>query len=138
MIAQVLYEVATGNIISAAIASSSAFALQPGAGQAILSVDAGTEVVSNPGKYRVVDGTLVRPTARLRSERTAKIKAEAQARILERYPIWKQLNAALGLLSAEETDEIKAFIQSVRGASDTAEEQVAGLNADGDVDNFTW
>jgi hypothetical protein len=55
-----------------------------------------------------------------RAEAVRKIKAEASRRILERYPQWKQINAAFDL-DAPWVAEMRDFINEVRGWSNNEE-----------------
>ena len=59
------------------------------------------------------------------------IKHRAMELILEKVPEYKQRNAALGLLSNEETDKIKQDIQSIRILSDQKESQIESIVWDG-------
>jgi len=59
------------------------------------------------------------------------IKDRAMELILEKAPEYKQRNAALGLLSNEETDKIKQDIQSIRILSDQKESQIESIVWDG-------
>lgn len=60
-----------------------------------------------------------------------RIKKLATERILELAPEHKQRNAALGLLSQEETDGIKSTIQTIRNAVNSAEQQIISIVWDG-------
>lgn len=55
----------------------------------------------------------------------------AMEKILQFAPEYKQRNAALGLLSPEETDAIKNHIQIVRTASNIKEAEIAAVEWDG-------
>jgi len=59
------------------------------------------------------------------------IKDRAMELILEKVPEYKQRNAALGLLSNEETDKIKQDIQNIRILSDQKESQIESIVWDG-------
>lgn len=64
-------------------------------------------------------------------ERLAYIREQAKEDILAAAPEYKQSNAALGLLSAEETQDIKDAIQEVRTKSNTKEAQILSITWDG-------
>jgi hypothetical protein len=55
------------------------------------------------------------------------IKKLATERILELAPEHKQRNAALGLLTQQETDAIKTTIQTIRDAVNSAEQQILSV-----------
>lgn len=59
------------------------------------------------------------------------IKEQAKQSILNVVPDYKQRNAALGLLSAEETQTIKDHIQSVRNISNQKEAQIQAITWNG-------
>ncbi len=59
------------------------------------------------------------------------IRERAKELILEVAPEYKQRNAALGLLSPEETDAIKNHIQTIRTASNIKEAEIAAVQWDG-------
>ena len=60
------------------------------------------------------------------------IKAKAMELILAAVPEYKQRNAALGLLSSQETQQIKTAIQDIRNISNTLEQQILAVTWDGD------
>lgn len=59
------------------------------------------------------------------------IKQAAAEEILLRYPEFKQRNAALGVLSTDEENEIKQGIDAIRNYSHVLEAQVAAIVWDG-------
>jgi hypothetical protein len=59
------------------------------------------------------------------------IKNLAKEEILNRYPEFKQRNAALGILSAEEENDLKRGIESIRNYSNLLEHQIQGVLWDG-------
>lgn len=59
------------------------------------------------------------------------IRQKAQDLILEVAPDYKQRNAALGLLSTQEIDEIKTSIQTIRTISNSLEQEILNVNWDG-------
>ena len=59
------------------------------------------------------------------------IKDTAKEKILEVAPEYKQRNAALGLLSPEETQQIKDDIQAIRTISNNLEQQISSVVWDG-------
>lgn len=61
----------------------------------------------------------------------AYIKQSAAEEILVRYPEFKQRNAALGVLSTEEVNEMKRGIEAIRNYSHLLENQLAGISWDG-------
>lgn len=71
----------------------------------------------------VLVGEEAPPTASLTTP--AQVKAEAMRRILAAYPLWKQVNAALGLYDGARTNAITAYVNAVRLASDVIESRLA-------------
>jgi hypothetical protein len=69
------------------------------------------------------------PLAVEQASALARVRREARLIILTKWSIEKQLNAALGLLSTAETDQLKVDIQAVRDASNTAETAIQGVSA---------
>lgn len=59
------------------------------------------------------------------------LKRIAAEKILEVAPEYKQRNAALGLLSEEETEELKNNIQNIRNQSNIMEDQIKAITWDG-------
>jgi hypothetical protein len=59
------------------------------------------------------------------------IRETAKEKILAVAPEYKQRNAALGLLSTEETDELKNSINSIRAISNSLEQQILNVSWDG-------
>lgn len=59
------------------------------------------------------------------------IKDAAKEKILEVAPEYKQRNAALGLLSDQETQQIKDDIQGLRTLSNNLEQQILSVVWDG-------
>lgn len=59
------------------------------------------------------------------------IKDTAKEKILEVAPEYKQRNAALGLLSDQETQQIKDDIQALRTLSNNLEQQILSVVWDG-------
>ena len=59
------------------------------------------------------------------------IREMAKDKILEVAPEYKQRNAALGLLTAQEVQEIKDDIQSIRTISNNLEQQILAVTWDG-------
>ena len=60
-----------------------------------------------------------------------RIKQKAMEKILAVAPEYKQRNAALGLLSEQETQQIKNDIQNVRNISNSLEQQILAISWDG-------
>jgi len=87
-----------------------------------------------PTEQELLDAEL----AAAKAARVAKVKTEAEARILADYPLWKQTNAALGGYDTPTTDALKAAIAAIRTASNTAESDIAALTLVADVVAFTW
>ena len=63
------------------------------------------------------------------------LKDKASSIILEYAPEYKQRNAALGLLSEEETNEIKTHIQNIRSIYNSLEQQILAITWDGTEEN---
>jgi len=59
------------------------------------------------------------------------IREQAKTLILEAAPEYKQRNAALGLLSSEEIEEIKTKIQNIRTVSNQKEQEILSVVWDG-------
>lgn len=59
------------------------------------------------------------------------IRSKAMELILAVAPEYKQRNAALGLLSEQETQQIKNDIQNVRNISNSLEQQILAISWDG-------
>lgn len=59
------------------------------------------------------------------------IREQAKELILKVAPEYKQRNAALGLLSEEETEQIKTDIQNIRNISNNLEQQIEAIQWDG-------
>jgi hypothetical protein len=76
------------------------------------------------------------------------IREKAMELILAIAPDYKQRNAALGLLSEQETQQIKDNIQNIRNISNSLEQQILNVSWDGDestrstacdsVQNIIW
>ncbi len=63
------------------------------------------------------------------------VKEIAKQLILEIAPEYKQRNAALGILSDEETHQIKTDIQNIRSISNSLEQQILAITWDGTEEN---
>jgi hypothetical protein len=63
------------------------------------------------------------------------IKEKAKNLILEVAPEYKQRNAALGLLSDEESQNIKDSIQNIRNISNNFEQQILAITWDGNEES---
>jgi hypothetical protein len=59
------------------------------------------------------------------------IKEHAKELILKTVPEYKQRNAALGLLSQAETDQVKTDIQNIRSISNQKEAEILAVIWDG-------
>lgn len=59
------------------------------------------------------------------------IRQKARDLILENAPEYKQRNAALGLLSAQEEQQVKDAIQEIRTISNSLEQQILSVSWDG-------
>lgn len=59
------------------------------------------------------------------------IREHAATLILDGAPEYKQRNAALGLLSQQEIDDMKNHIQTIRNQSNSLEAQVNAISWDG-------
>jgi hypothetical protein len=59
------------------------------------------------------------------------IRNKAKELILNKVPEFKQRNASLGLLSVEETEQIKTHIQNIRSISNSLEQQILAITWDG-------
>jgi hypothetical protein len=63
------------------------------------------------------------------------IREKAKELILEIAPEHKQRNAALGLLSQEETEQLKTSIQNIRNTSNQKEQEILSVIWDGTEQN---
>jgi hypothetical protein len=62
--------------------------------------------------------------AEFRTMKITEIKLKASNDILSVYPAYKQINAAMGIYSAEKTLEIKNFIADIKSRVDAREEDI--------------
>lgn len=76
-----------------------------------------------------------RPLNELRAEKFAAVRSEAYRRLSAKWPMWKQVNAALGLEPALRIAEMKADIAALRGASNTAEAAIAAATTQTELDS---
>ena len=60
------------------------------------------------------------------------IRETAKEKIIKDAPDHKQRNAALGLLSDDETNQLKTLINSIRAISNSLEQQILNVSWDGD------
>ena len=60
------------------------------------------------------------------------IRETAKEKIIKGAPDHKQRNAALGLLSDDETNQLKTLINSIRAISNSLEQQILNVSWDGD------
>ncbi len=83
-------------------------------------------------KYKYIDGKIIEKSEEelfsieeRKADKIKEIKAEAERKILEKYPIWKQINLIAGYNKYKDTEEKKKemveFINSVRNWSDEEE-----------------
>lgn len=63
------------------------------------------------------------------------IREIAKEKIIEVAPEYKQRNAALGLLTNQETENIKTSIQNIRNISNSLEQQILSVVWDGTEEN---
>ena len=63
------------------------------------------------------------------------IREQAKEFILKVAPEYKQRNAALGLLSDQEAEQIKTDIQNIRNISNSLEQQILAVTWDGTESN---
>lgn len=86
-------------------------------------------------KYKFADGEIIEKTdeelyttEERKANKVKAIKAEAKRKILEKYPIWKQINLITGYNKYKDTEEKKkemiSFINSVRDWSDGEENKI--------------
>lgn len=66
------------------------------------------------------------------------VRETAKEKIIEIVPEYKQRNAALGLLSEQETEQIKTYIQTVRNISNSLEQQILSVTWDGTEENRSF
>lgn len=84
---------------------------------------------TNPdGSLTIIDN---REFYSLKSYQLNYIRERAKEIILENAPEYKQRNAALGLLSTQETNDIKNLIQSVRNLSNQKEAAIEAITWNG-------
>lgn len=86
------------------------------------------------------DPILPRPLNDLRLDKLAAVRAEAYHRISAKWPLWKQLNAALGVETLAKIAELRGDITAVKTASNTAEAAIiaATTNAELEAVNALW
>ena len=65
-----------------------------------------------------------RPLADVKTDLVARLKADAQIKILANHPEYKQRNASLGILESVERDILVADIQNYRNSCNTAETNI--------------
>ena len=86
-------------------------------------------------KYKYIDGKIIEKTEEelytaeeRKSDKIKSIKVEAERRILEKYPTWKQINLISKMHNGKDTEEKKKemidFINSVRDWSDGEENKI--------------
>lgn len=87
-------------------------------------VAAGWELLGEPENLEQNTMPLV-PLDTLKSDKIAGVKSTASKLILEKYPQYKQINAALGIYSGAETTAIFNYIQSIRSQVTAFESLIA-------------
>lgn len=86
-------------------------------------------------KYKYIDGKIIEkseeelyPIEERKVNKIKEIKEEAERKILEKYPIWKQINLIAGYNKYKDTEEKKKdminFINSIRNLSDEEENKI--------------
>jgi hypothetical protein len=94
-----------------------------------------SEKYLNKYKYKYIDGKIIEKSEEelfsieeKKADKIKAIKAEAERKILEKYPIWKQINLIAGYNKYKDTEEKKKemveFINSVRNWSDEEEKKI--------------
>lgn len=66
----------------------------------------------------------------------AKAKKECEDAMLEKVPVYKQLNVALGIIVGDEKDRIMSIIYSYRAACDEIESKVMSCKTLDELDNI--
>lgn len=89
-----------------------------------------------PTEQEVADAEL----AATKAAKLKTIRAEAQAIIIAKWPLWRQVNAVGGIYPQATQDEMDADIVSVIEASNTAEAAVTAATTVADVEAVaaTW
>ena len=87
-----------------------------------------TIVDSKTGQITVVDRRIFQDCVDFQLQELKRIASE---KILEVAPEYKQRNAALGLLTEEEVEELKNHIQTIRNQSNIMEQQIKSITWDG-------
>lgn len=75
----------------------------------------------------------------LKAEKLAVVKVLASNNIYASYPLFKQINAALGLYSQSVVDALKSKVESVKAQVDAYEQQILEATQEEDLDfEVTW
>lgn len=113
-------------------------------GEAYGLAEVSTDAERNPTLYVYVKDTLIKDLSKTKSVKIAKIKQEANDRILAQWPYYAQLNALSGLYDSLPSSDpfnpntMKEGIKTVIDAEHAAEAAITQLTTTEDVDNFTW
>jgi uncharacterized protein YbbK (DUF523 family) len=90
------------------------------------------QIILNDGTLIVIDNRIFSEVV---SAQIEILKRTAQEKILNFCPEYKQRNAAMGLLSPEETTYITSTIQSIRDKCHQLEQRVLDVTWDGTEEN---
>jgi len=90
------------------------------------------QIILNDGTLIVIDNRIFSEVV---SAKIENLKTFAQEKILNLCPEFKQRNAAMGLLSPEETTYITSTIQSIRDKCNQLEQRVLDVTWDGTEEN---
>jgi hypothetical protein len=77
------------------------------------------------------------PLPPTKAEKIAAVREEAQARIVASYPLWRQSNAALGLVPEAEVLVMQNFIADHIDASNAAEDAIDAATTVAQVEGVT-
>lgn len=98
-------------------------------------------------KYKYINGQIIEKTEdelytaeEKKSDKVKAIKAEAERRILEKYPLWKQIDLISKMHNNKDTEgkknDMKEYINNIRDISDSLEEQVNNYNTKEDINTI--
>lgn len=83
------------------------------------------------------DPVVIVPLATLQAQRIASINSEAQTRIIAKYPLWGQSNCANGIYPAAYATQMRADIEAVISASNTATDAITAATDEAGVNSVT-
>ena len=82
------------------------------------------------------DPAPVMPFNLARAEKLAAVRTEAYRRINAKWPLWKQINAALGIETLAKITELRSNITDVKAASNAAETAIVAATTQAELDRI--